>query len=297
MLKHFAHNEQQDQIFVVDLFSSNSFSTNISNAAAENHFNTLSDEYDEELDPLAIESFYQEAIESPAAPILQDIVDTQELPNNQVPEEIFALMAAAFVRVPRMINAQNDFNAQIMKKAMWYMARDDGMFEEIQRTHPNVNREVLKQLIDEDLLEIKIDQNYLLSTAVSLIGKVLEILPQRNWGLAKSTEDHKLILSGAPLSCTWSTPTRGPYSPALGILNTTVIFPLCPQLCLLGTFEPIDSSITIPQGDVANINTRTASCSTRFLYASGLDFQLELPESEIGNWEDYAKLIAKHQKK
>ncbi len=291
LLKHFTTGTKDTHIWAFDIAKLTRFHPNIKDAAAQSNYYRVTNDHDPDLDPLVLEKLFGSEIESPAGPVLQQLIATSKIPKHKIPQEIATLMAASMARVPRTIDGLNELNSRLLRRVLWYYAHDPRRASQMADHAPSLDTSTLQKLLEHDALEISLERNFILQQAMIGFPNALQAIQSRNWCLATSDTDDHFILSDCPFVVSWSKPTPGPYPPALGLSNTTATFPISPKHVLIGTFEPLPANLVAPPEDVANINARTASYATRFLFAHEDDFRIELPNREIGNWERYKSFL------
>jgi hypothetical protein len=111
--------------------------------------------------------------------------------------------------------------------------RQDGFVKDL----PNVSYEEMKKFTQEEKFRVNVQTR---RHVMQNFDKILPILLHRNWLIVRAPKDSGgFITSDHPVVLTWFEPEMrgGFYSPGFGMTGTSVLFPVCTRLAVIGAFE------------------------------------------------------------
>lgn len=150
--------------------------------------------------------------------------------------------------------------------------------------------EEMKRFNDGKKYDIIIDQTHLIGMEFKMLDPVLQCSARRNWCFASVPEGYQYISSDDPVVLSWVDGSdKGPFSPGHGVKGTIVLFPLCSDLLLIGTFEKIPEKIRHAPFQVVAVNTSIARYSTNQIYARDGSFRINLIGCENVKGEELPK--------
>lgn len=241
-----------DRVFAFNLRKLKLFSVKPRNIVFEKDLYTL-----EGPEPLLGEELFGK-IESVVAPIISHIIKSEVLPEkgNDHFATLLYFIASLILRHPRRIEQIENFEKTILSKAASLIA------ENFPKSGKIINGELVSQedavaalsSIEEGNLKIHIPRDRSLSTALNALNNFTELLGEREWTLAKANDD-EFVTSSDPVLLLWDDLSlTNKYSPGFGHVDTTIYFPICPKLLMIGKFGPLKKSINLNREAVSIIN-------------------------------------------
>jgi hypothetical protein len=152
----------------------------------------------------------------------------------------------------------------------------------------------MKEFHQSKQYDIIIDQTYLINQEFKMLDPILECSARRNWCFVSAPEGYQYICSDDPVVLSWiDASNKGAYRPGHGLKGTMILFPLCSDLLLVGTFEEIPEQMAHAPYQVVAANTHIAKYSTKQIYARDGSFLVNLLDRENVKGEDLPKFFDK----
>lgn len=286
------------KVFTFDSDTKSTFTTLVRNVGSKRHFNRV--EVDG-VDPNAVEDGIAE-IEGQFAAHLAEVIEASAFPTPEHFNSIMNLLANISVRNPRLRSLMEGFHRDIAERVSSIMlasketweAQTKRMREDGYPVNDGLTYEEMKRFHESKNYDIIIDQTHLIGMEFKMIDPVLECLARRSWCFVSAPEGCQYICSDDPVVLSWIDESdKGPYSPGHGLKRTTVFFPLCSEILLIGTFEDLPKEMTHAPYQVVAANTHIARYSTKQIYARDGSFMINLRDKENIRGEDLPRLYGK----
>lgn len=288
-LSGFAAEPGCSRLFVLDKEARRSYPSRINDAACERDFYIV--EVEDEGDPFVVEKFFS-TIEASGAEALRSIAEHRDMPEDQLYEKLIAFLAVMTIRGPGVIDMIEKPLTQIFKSMLWYATDSKEAYERFMAEGgPKERSQVEEMTYDQarDFLRsnkytVSMGQNFKLSMLFTMLEPVGQLLAARRWSVVVAEDGAPdFICSDRPSTLCWTRSTPGPYSPALGMQNTTAMFPLSRRTALLGCFEEIKLPAYINAKAVGVLNMYTAMYAKRFVYSGSDDFTVTLADGSLAD--------------
>lgn len=288
-LSGFTAEPGSSRLYVLDKEARRSYPSRINDAACERDFYIV--EVEDEGDPFAVEKFFS-TIEASGAEALRFITEHRTVPDGELYRKFIAFLAVMTIRGPGVIDMIEKPFAQIIKNVLWYATSSKEAFERFMadgsaEERAEVEGLTFKQARDfvrSDEYTVSMGQNFKLSLLFTMLEPAEPLLAERNWAVVAAADGAPdFICSDRPSTLCWTTPMPGPFGPALGMQNTTAMFPLSRRLALLGLFERVTIPPVLNATAVGVINMYTAMYAKRFVYSGSDDFTVTMADGTPAN--------------
>jgi hypothetical protein len=278
--------KKKRQLAVFDGKDRKAFMAAIDNVALERDFNRVEVEG---LEPDAFEKAMA-AFEAEMAPALDRIVAAQSIEAQEDRIALVNLIGALALRNPRLRETIRDFHERAVKQVMdflyatpeVYASHRERMLKE-GKNLPTVSYEDMKKFVEEGNYKIEVATTRHIQLEVETFNKVLPILLARNWLMLRApTDSGGFVTSDHPVVLVWSKPEMrgGLYGPGFGLAETSVFFPICTRLALIGAFELKEAVIDVPESSVAAFNGAQIAYAERQVYARDHNFKYAMQPGE-----------------
>lgn len=228
--------------------------------------------------PNAVESYFSQ-IDSRIAPIIQQIVRSQELPKGVEFKALIQFVALLALRSPSVRNLY-ERNLEYLEKErlkLFLSRRDlfDEVVEEQRRAGkaipPEVTYEKLRAIAnDDEAYDIKIPRTHSVGMLLKIWPDVAHAFQARQWSLLLTRPDEDfLICSDMPVTITSTSSTSKRRYLGFSSGETILTVPLSRSTLLVGSYNDSASATDIDLEQVRHINRRTRSFAERFVYSSG----------------------------
>lgn len=290
------------QVFVFDQSTRKTFTTLVRNIGARRNFFRIDVEG---YDPNHVEDGMA-LIESEIAAHLADVIAAKAFPSDAHFTSVMHLMGNVAVRNPRFRSVNERFHRQIADRMLKMTLQDKDRYTDTVNQalksgaliSGDISYEKMKELIDGGGVEIAIDQSYLIGLELNAVMPVVERLANRSWTFALAAPGTSFATCDDPVVLSWADRNDcGPYSPGFGLENTIVMFPLSPDLALIGLFAKQPQSRDFSRGQVAEFNTRVAKNTTKQMYARDGVFELHTRIESFIRGKDLAVALGRQGKK
>ena len=269
------------KVFTFDSDTKTAFVTLVRNVGSRRHFFRIEADG---VDPNALEDAMAE-IEGQFATHLADVIQAKAFPTPEHYNSVMNILANISVRNPRLRGLMSDFHKEIAEKfsdmvlsskEIWE-SQTEKMRRDGYQVNDNLTYEDMKEFHESKNYDIIVDQTHLIQMEFKMLDPVLECSARRNWCFVTAPEGHQYICSDDPVVLSWTdAANKGPYPPGHGLKGTTVLFPLCSNLLLMGAFEDLPEQMIHTPFQVAATNTHIANYSTKQIYARNGLFMIDL---------------------
>lgn len=269
------------KVFTFDRETRSNFTTLVRNVGSRRHFFRV--EIDG-VDPNAIEDAMAE-IETQFAVHLSEVIKAKAFPTPEHFNSIMNILANISVRNPRLRGQMEGFHKDFVErisrlalssKERWE-AQTESMRKDGYRVDDTISFEDMKSFHESKQYDISIDQTHLIQLEFKMLDPVLNYAARRNWCFVSAPKDHQYISSDDPVVLSWlDAKNKGPYPPGHGLKGTIVLFPLCSDLLLMGSFDALPERLTHVPSQVVLTNTHLANYSTKQIYARDGSFLINL---------------------
>ncbi len=132
--------------------------------------------------------------------------------------------------------------------------------------------------MDPDDYRVEVANEAHIHTEMHVFDNALPLLFARKWVLAKAPAGSAgFITSDHPVCVIWSEPSK--RSPGLRLKGTEILFPISPELAIVGVFElDADGEADFTEDGVAVFNGWIATHSQRQVYARTNDFTYQIDQ-------------------
>jgi hypothetical protein len=274
-----AADKRKAQVFVFDQSTRKSFRTLVRNIGARRNFFRIEVEG---FDPNHVEDGMAE-IEGEIAPRLAEVIETKSFPSDDHFASVILLMGNVAVRNPRFRAMLENLHIKIASGMMRMALQDKDRYEDSIRQaredgvpiRGDLSYQDMKAFIDSGSYKIAIDQTYLIGLELDAVPTVVEQLARRSWAFASTPAGSTFTTCDDPVVLAWADgKDRRPYSPGFGLAGTIVMFPISPELALIGLFMKQPPNLSFRRDQVAGMNTSMAKNATKQLYSRDGEFEL-----------------------
>ncbi|MCM2476762.1 DUF4238 domain-containing protein [Rhizobium sp. CG5] len=294
--------KRKAQVFVFDQSTKKSFRTLVRNIGARRNFFRIEAEG---LDPNHVEDGMAE-IEGEIAPRLAEAIETKSFPSDDHFSMVMLLMGNVAVRNPRFRSMIEDLHLKIAGGMMSAALQDKDRYQESIRQareggapiRDDVGYDEMKTLIERGEYKIAIDQTYLVGLELDAVPTVVEQLARRSWAFASAPAGSTFTTCDDPVVLSWADgKDRGPYSPGFGVAGTIVMFPISPEMALIGLFVKQPPNRAFRRDQVADMNTSMAKNATKQLYARDGEFELHTRSEPYTRGKDLPAALGQQRAK
>lgn len=294
-------NKRKAQVFVFDQSTMKSFRTLVRNIGARRNFFRVEVEG---FDPNYVEDGMAE-IEGEIAPRLAEVIETKGFPTDEHLHSVMLLMGNLAVRNPRFRSTIEDPIIKLVSGAMKVslqskcrydylirQAQDDGV-----PIRSDISYEDMRAFVDRGNYKIAINQTYLIGLELDAVLRVVELLTRRSWAFVSAPAGSTFTTCDDPVVLAWADgEDRGLYSPGFGLKETVVMFPISPELALIGLFAEQPRNRIFRRDQVAAVNTSLAKYATAQLYARDGEFELHTRTMPYIRGKDLAAALGRRAK-
>ncbi|NTE84804.1 DUF4238 domain-containing protein [Agrobacterium tumefaciens] len=291
-----AVDRRKAQVYVFDQSTKKSFRTLVRNIGARRNFFRIEVEG---FDPNHVEDGMAE-IEGEIAPRLAEVIETKSFPSDDHFTSVMLLMGNVAVRNPRFRSMLEDLHIKVASGMMRMSLQDKDRYHDLIRQareggapiRDDISYEDMKAFIDRGEYRIAIDQTYLIGLELDAVPTIVEQLARRSWAFASAPAGSTFTTCDDPVVLAWADgKDRGPYSPGFGLEGTIVMFPIAPELALIGLFVKQPPNRAFRRDQVADMNTSMAKNATKQLYARDGEFELHTRTESYTRGKDLAAAL------
>lgn len=262
-------------MYVFDVNTGGFFPTSVRNVGAKRDFNRIENE---EHKPDILEEILA-SLEAEFARVLKWMTVSKSMPTGHDRIILFNFMALYATRTPLIRKKLTDFQAIVSERMLELTLANKERYD-AQMRHLNkgeyeesqtVSYEEVKDFFNSKKYEIVIPNARNIRFEMVAMDSVLRTLLERKWTLAVAkSEVGQFVTSDNPVTLDWmDMHERSPtYPPGHGLKGTRVIFPVTPELVLMGAFEGNDQTVEVDRNGIAAINRVIASFSVKQVYSS-----------------------------
>ena len=275
--------KQSRELSAYDSEEKKTFKTAPGNVALERDFNTIDLEGHE---PDAFEKALSE-VESDIGPALLRIVEAKSLKDECDKELLLSLIALLHVRNPRFRERQRGFREAVQKRILDVVFSSREMFEsQMKRAQADgflpagdlPDYEEVKKNYNENDFEAVVPVVEHIVSEVNLFEHVLPLLRERKWVLVSAPEGSQFVTGDHPVSLIWNEPKKAPIG--LKLKGTEVVFPISPNVAVVGAYELEDGEAEFTAEQVADLNGTTILNSQRQIYALNDGFMYQIDQTK-----------------
>ena len=205
---------------------------------------------------------------------------------------LFELMALFAIKTPRHREGIRQFQEQVAKHILRLATENPERWASEMRhlkaaggavTEAGENYERMRDFVERGEFKVTMPTNMHLALELQTLDAVLECLARRKWMLLRAPAGETgFITSDHPVCLMWSDPKReGQFKgPGHGIPGTMVIFSLCNELALLGSFEGNEGVRNLTPAQIAAVNGTIALRAERQIYARDANFGYQMAHND-----------------
>ncbi len=225
--------------------------------------------------------------EGKASQALKNVIELGSIQNAADRACLFELMTLFSIKTPRHREGIRQFQEQVAKHILALATQTRERWEgEMRRlkaagviTEAGEDYERMREFAERGEFKVNMPTNMHLALELESIEAVLECFLRRKWMLLRAPAGQPgFITSDNPICLMWSDPTReGQFKgPGHGVPGTIVIFSLCNELALLGSFEGDEGVRDLTAAEIAAVNGTIAVRAERQIYARDSSFMYQL---------------------
>lgn len=296
-----AADKRKAQVFVFDQSTRKSFRTLVRNIGARRNFFRIDAEG---FDPNHVENGMAE-IEGEIAPRLAEVIEMKSFPSDDHFKSLMLLMANVAVRNPRFRAMLEDLHIKVasgmMKMSLQHKDRYEHSIRQARQDgvpiRGDLSYEDMKAFIDSGNYKVAIDQTYLIGLELDAVPTVVDQMARRSWAFASACAGSTFTTCDDPVVLAWADgKDRRPYSPGFGLEGTIVMFPISPELAMIGLFRRQPLNRFFRRDQVANMNTSMAKNATMQLYSRDGEFELHTRTEPYTRGKDLAAALGRQEK-
>lgn len=295
---------KESKLWVTDQKQCKQWKASTSAVAYQNKLYSLESNPDGMLnEPDAIEKAFSK-IESMAATVIKEILETEQIPTGDGFNILINFIALMASRTPKMINHRTkpllEINEMIMRMSLSSKERWQGLTSQMVKEGKllpealnDTNYGKMCDFFYSKRYTMDINQNYKIEQLLDSINILIPLLGQRKWSLYVSRDITTtmpqlggFICSDNPVALVSLVPLPPIYSPGFGMPRTEVTMPLSKNVAIVGRFEGGKKVSIISVKGMASINSRTGMYADRFLYHSNKNFIMINQQQQICNVND-----------
>lgn len=310
-LSNFTETEDENsQLWVTDQKQCKQWKASPSAVAYQNKLYFLEETTDNTFpEPDIIENAFSK-VESMAAPVIKEILRTEQLPAGEGFNILINFIALMASRTPAIIIHRTEpiikINEIIMDMYLSSKDRWKALTSRMSvegRLSPesldDANYEKMRDFFYSKRYIMDINQNYKIKQLLDSVDILIPLLAQRKWSLLLSKDITTtmpqlggFICSDNPVALVSLDPLPPFYYPGFGMPCTEVTMPLSKNAAIVGRFEGEEKVTIISVKGMAAINSRTGMYADRFFYHSNKNFIMINNQQQICNVNallDYCK--------
>jgi hypothetical protein len=230
------------------------------------------------------------SVESDIGPALTRIVEAKSLANENDRTFLLNLIGLLHIRNPRFRELKRSFQESVAKRVLdvvlssreiWesqvkkaqdagYVARDaDTDYDRVKASYKPEDYKAALPVAEHVLSEM------------DTFDHALPLLFERKWVLMKVPEDSSgFVTCDHPVCLTWSEPQNMRRPLGLTTKCTEILFPISPELAVVGAFELDNGEADVNDEDIASANGTNILNAHRQVYAGREDFQYQIDQTQ-----------------
>lgn len=285
-LREFTPDRTEDsQLFVVDLIVRRAFKASPTNVCAERDFNRIESPT---LPSDALETQLAQ-FEAKAADAVRELISSRKQVSPDAWLWVLNFMSVLAARNPAVRNAMTRFVTESMLRELDKTTASPEVYKETMEAaiaaghvdpSANMDFEAHRQFIAERRFKMTFDPGYFVVGEFGAQDAVLKALDKRRWLLLEAppdsggfiTSDRPVCLCHSDGSYPWAEKPLG-----FAVPGTMVIFPICPSLAAVGTFDGRQGITTASRKVVAKANMTIVQNCMRQVFAPHDRFEVGPP--------------------
>jgi hypothetical protein len=280
--------KKASDIYVFDAVERKEFRTSPENIALQNDFNTIDLEGHK---PDAFE-LAMASVESDIGPALIRIMVAKSLANEDDRTLLLNLIGLLHIRNPRLRERFRQFRDRVARVILDIALSSRKMWEsQIQKAvdagyvsqDADTDYDKMKEGFHPDDYRIEVPNEENIRTEMDTFDHSLPYLFDRKWVLLKApAHSAGFVTCDHPVSLTWSEPDPKRRNSRIGLRlkGTEILFPVSPQLAVLGAYELENGECEISEEQVASCNGTTILNSRRQVYARTMSFTYQIDQNK-----------------
>jgi hypothetical protein len=241
--------------------------------------------------PDALEKSFGD-FEGKASQALKRIISAKSIQDLDDQTCLFELMTLFAIKTPQHREGVRQFHEQIAKRILSLATATSEIWaSETRRAKaagaigPDADEdyETMRGFVDADQYKVTMPTNVHLALELQSIEAVLACFFRRKWMLLRAPPGQTgFITSDNPVCLMWSDPARRVEfkGPGHGRRGTLVIFSVCNELALIGTFEGAEGAKDATAAEIAQINAAIAVHAERQMYARDASFTYQMAHND-----------------
>ena len=281
--------KKKSNLYAFDVVDRKVFRPAPDNVALQTDFNTINLEGHE---PDAFEKAMA-SVESDIGPALVRIIAAKSLANQGDRTFLLNLIGLLHIRNPRQRERSRGFRDRVAKVVLDVAMSSPQMWEsQIKKAQDagfvakdaETDYDTLKKGFNPDDYKIVVPNEENIRVEMDTFDHILPLLFDRKWVLAKAPEGSAgFITSDHPVCLMWSEPdpNRGNRGPGLKHKGTEILFPISPNLAVIGAYELENGEADLTEEEVASSNGTIALFAQRQVYAPTMNFRYQIDQSQL----------------
>lgn len=246
-------------------------------------------------DPNYFEKAFGE-LEGKASLVIEEILKSRKLPSVESMEYLVSFVGLQAVRVPAYRRKFNSIRERIIKTTLDIACANEAQWEhhksKLRAAEPGKYADVpfaqAREFLDRKNFKVEIPRAESVEAMMTSANKLVDLLYQRNWGIAFAVEGEFLICDN-PVILTSTEPKRRFID--FGVRGTEVVVPISKNCVLYGMYEELPFMIGAYGRDgVALINSHTCARASRFIYGPSDEFIWIEDQDQISRAARYLEL-------
>jgi hypothetical protein len=280
--------KKKSELWVFDSVNRTAFRTAPDNVALQKDFNTI------DLEGHAPDAFElaMASVESDIGPALTRIIAAQSLANEDDWAYLLNFIGLQHIRNPRLRETFRGFRERVAKAIMGLLLSRRQMWEShIKRAQDagyvskdaDTDYDKLKSTYNPDHYRVEVANEEHIRTEMHVFDHALQLLFARKWVLVKAPKDSQgFITSDHPVCLMWSEPDPKRRGMPLGLKlrGTEILFPISPELAVVGAYELENGEHDFNEEQVASSNGTILLLSRRQVYARTNEFSYQIDQSK-----------------
>ncbi|UZF95010.1 DUF4238 domain-containing protein [Bosea sp. NBC_00550] len=210
------------------------------------------------------------------------------------------------MRNPRFRLINEDFHLKVADRIMRMTLQDQHRFDDSMKQaradgvpiRDDIKYDAMKDFIARGEYKVAIDQTYLIGLELGAVRTVVDQLASRSWSFVSAAPGTTYATCDDPVVLAWADgDDRRPYSPGFGLAGTIVMFPISPELALIGLLNSQPATRGHLRDKVAAMNTSIAKNATKQLYARDGSFELHTRTEPYVKGKDLGALLERQERR
>lgn len=276
----FTYNRRKPKLFCFDFKNRKSFHSPPDGVAQQRDFNRVDIPG---LPPDALETALA-AEETELSRALARIIECRSLASREDRSAFLHFMSILAVKNPAMRENIRSFHDQITRRVLDVLVSSEQIWDHHCRKAreagyisdgPEVTLEQMQDFARRGEFDVHVSTEAHLAREFSMQQTILPYLEARRWMMVFAPpESAGFVTSDRPVALSWSDPTtrNSAYPPGFGLKGTQVLFPICREIVVVGSFEGEEVSFMADEDLVSKINGSTIYHSGRQIYAASGEF-------------------------